>query len=85
VPEFVCIQAHGDHVPGDVIDVPGGAVVAELYWAPPDDPQARQFAEKTPLEAARSAVQAPAADGAGDDLPEAAQAVSEPPGEKAGK
>jgi hypothetical protein len=83
--EFVCIQAHGDHVPGDVIDVPEGAAVAGLYWAPPGDPQARQFAEKTPLEAARAAVGAPAAADVPDDPPEAAQAVSEPPGEKAGK
>lgn len=36
--QLVCVQAFGDHVPGDIVEVPDGAEVA--HFAPPDDVQA---------------------------------------------
>ena len=33
-----CIKAFGHNVPGDVVDVPGGAQVSDLYWQVMPDP-----------------------------------------------
>ena len=33
-----CIKAHGYSVPGDLVDVPDGASVSELYWRVMPDP-----------------------------------------------
>lgn len=38
--QVVCIQAHGDHRPGDLVEIPDGAGFSELHFAIPGSPEA---------------------------------------------
>lgn len=37
--QVVCIQAHGDHVPGDLVEAPDGAQVSPVHFAAPGSPE----------------------------------------------
>ena len=38
--QVVCIQAHGTHVPGDLVDLPDGAAFSPVHFAEPGSPEA---------------------------------------------
>lgn len=51
--QVVCIQAHGTHVPGDLVDVPDGADWSPVHFAAPGSPEA--LAAETAAAAATAA------------------------------
>lgn len=56
--KLTCIRAHGDHVPGDPVEIPDGAEYSGLYFAKPDDPAAVRAVADAKA-AARTAVAPP--------------------------
>lgn len=69
--QVVCIQAHGDHVPGDLVDIPDGAGFSELHYALPGAPEA--------LAAEAAATSPTATSGPAPEAPTSSTPVLAPP------
>ena len=61
-----CIQAFGTCVPGDLVEVPDGAAVSDLYWQVVPDPTP-PAAAATPAPDSTQQENSPASSGPGKD------------------
>lgn len=86
----VCIEAFGEHAPGDMVEMPDGSAWSELYYAEPGTPEAEAAqnfagvpdpagvpADSLPA-AATPAAPSLSAPAAGADTPPPAAAVTDP-------